>query len=455
MGWAVAACLGLIAGGILLRQWRVVVSVSQGLDRLALGQKPKLVRAFPFGPVGRLAREFNAATIEIRAQASRRERDHSQLLVVLGAMAEAVVAVDPRRRLLFANASAHQLFGLDASSVGRLVAELIRVPQVQEAVDATLGLESPATHQAELVIPGRDAAGRAVRYLSARGSPLPGHPAPGVVLVFHDVTELRRLESMRQDFVANASHELKTPLASIKAYAETLLDWAIHDESVNIRFLERIDEQANRLDQLIQDLLSLARLESGQGAFEHRPIVLASALEPCVESHRDRAAAKSLRLLFNARNFPRETTVFADEEALHQIFNNLIDNAIKYTPEGGRVSVSCLLDGDMACVEVEDTGIGIPRDELTRIFERFYRVDKTRSRELGGTGLGLSIVKHVVQSIGGQIDVTSRVGSGSRFTVLLPRATEGQGGVERENQEARQTGVWTHPDPAATRASQD
>ena len=166
------------------------------------------------------------------------------------------------------------LFGLDATSVGRLVPELIRSPQVQSAVDETLRLRIPMPYQGEIALPGREPALRAAR----RGScpcaarRLPGHPPPGAVLVFHDVTDLRRLERMRQDFVANASHELKTPLASIKAYTETLIDWALHDETVNGRFLERIDEQADRLNQLILDLLSLARLESGQEFFEHGPL---------------------------------------------------------------------------------------------------------------------------------------------------------------------------------------
>jgi two-component system phosphate regulon sensor histidine kinase PhoR len=225
---------------------------------------------------------------------------------------------------------------------------------------------------------------------------------------------------MRQDFVANASHELKTPLASIKAYAETLLDWALNDESVNRRFLERIDEQVERLNQLILDLLSLARLESSQEFFEHGPLSVIPVLESCLEGHRGRAEAKNLVLTFDLGNLNPEALILADEEAVRQIFDNLIDNAIKYTPDGGRVRVTCSLAMDAVTVEVEDSGIGIPRDELPRIFERFYRVDKARSRELGGTGLGLSIVKHLISSIHGQISVNSRPGTGSRFTVRIP-----------------------------------
>jgi two-component system phosphate regulon sensor histidine kinase PhoR len=410
------------AGYLLWRSISALGEVTRGLITVASRVPARPVLAAPGGPVGELVRAFNAAATAIQSRTARLDQDRQQLLVVLGAMAEAVLAVDPRRRLLFANASANRLFGLDATSVGRLVPELIRSPQVQEAVEATLRMAIPAAYEGELILPGRDPFQRGnQRYLAVRGNPLPGTPSTGAVFVFHDVTELRRLERMRQDFVANASHELKTPLASIKAYTETLLDWALHDETVNARFLKRIDEQAERLNQLILDLLSLARIESGQEIFEHRPLSLGPVLESCVESHRDRARSKNLNLTFESAGLDHETVVLADEEAIRQILDNLVDNAIKYTPEGGRVSVTCHSDQNSASIEVTDTGIGIPRTDLPRIFERFYRVDKARSRELGGTGLGLSIVKHLTQSIGGQIDVTSRAGSGSKFIVHLPR----------------------------------
>ena len=205
--------------------------------------------------------------------------------MVLGGMAEGVIAIDSRRRLLFANKSADHLFGLGPQAVGRLVPELIRSPQIQEAVDATLG--GPDSYRGEILLPGREVLPRSLpRVLAVHGSLLPGSSPSGAVLVFHDVTELRRLERMRQDFVANVSHELKTPLASIKAYTETLLDWALHDEEVNVRFLNRIEEQADRLNQLILDLLSLARLESGHEVFHHGPLAVSAVVESCIETHR-------------------------------------------------------------------------------------------------------------------------------------------------------------------------
>ena len=427
MGYVLIALVLAVLGAAVLVAGRWLCAIrelSRGLSALGSGGRTRQILIDVWGPVGRLIGVFNEAAPAIQGRIDRLEEDRQQLRVVLGAMAEAVIAVDARRRLLFANTSADALFGLDATSVSRLVPELIRSPQVQSAVDETLRLHHPDAYQGEVAFPLREAALRGPsRILSVRGTPfpLPGNPPSGAVLVFHDVTDLRRLERMRQDFVANASHELKTPLASIKAYTETLIDWALHDETVNLRFLERIDEQVDRLNQLILDMLSLARLDSSQEFFEHGPLSLIPALESCLEGHRGRAEAKDLSLTFDAGNLDGETLVLADEEAIWQIFDNLIDNAIKYTPLGGKVRVACSLAADMVSVDVADTGIGIPRDELPRIFERFYRVDKARSRELGGTGLGLSIVKHLISSIGGQISVTSRPGSGSRFTVKIPR----------------------------------
>jgi two-component system phosphate regulon sensor histidine kinase PhoR len=421
VGVGVAVVVTLLAAGLVVyRRAQALDEIARGVAALGEGRPYWPTVARVGGRVGRLGHLLDSVAPQFEERIARLEQDRQQLRAVLSGMAEGVIAIDARRRLLFANASADQLFGLDATSVGRLVPELIRSPQVQGAVEATLHSAQP--YLGEVVLASREVSLRVhARVLAVRGTPLPGSPPPGAVLVFHDVTELRRLERMRQDFVANVSHELKTPLASIKAYAETLLDWALHDENVNTRFVRRIEEQADRLNQLILDLLSLARIESGQEVFEHKPLALAPVLGSCIESHRGRAEARSLTLSLDLGPLDDETLVTADEEAIRQIVDNLIDNAIKYTPDGGAVGVACRFEGELIQVEVADTGIGIPRDDLPRVFERFYRVDKARSRELGGTGLGLSIVKHLVQSLGGQITVDSRIGAGTQFIVQLPR----------------------------------
>ena len=220
----------------------------------------------------------------------------------------------------------------------------------------------------------------------------------GAVLVFQDTTALRRLERIRQEFVANVSHELKTPLAVIKLAAETLQDGAIDDPENREMFFQQINEQADRLHALILDLLSLARIESGEEAFDWEAVPLEEVVQHCLERHRGRAEGRRQTLASVAPTDAAAVIAWADEEAIGTILDNLLDNAIKYTPEGGTIRVRWWLESGQACFEVQDTGIGIPERDLPRIFERFYRVDKARSRELGGTGLGLSIVKHLVQA---------------------------------------------------------
>jgi two-component system phosphate regulon sensor histidine kinase PhoR len=419
---AVLCGLLLLAIVVAYRWAKALHGVTRGVMALGEGRPARATLTRVSGPVGRLTRVFDEMAPQLETRIAHLEQDRQQLRAVLSGMAEGVIAIDGRRRLLFANASADRLFGLDATAVGRLVPELIRSPHVQGAVEATLA--SFGSYQGEITLASREAGMRpAVRVLAVHGTPLPGLPPSGAVLVFHDITELRRLERLRQELVANVSHELKTPLASIKAYAETLLDWALHDERVNVRFLQRIEEQADRLNQLILDLLSLARLESGEDIFEHGPLAISPVIASCLEAQRGRAEAKGLNLTLDLGGVDETTCILADEEAVRQILDNLIDNALKYTPTGGSVRVTCALVDHNLAIEVADSGIGIPPNDLPRIFERFYRVDKARSRELGGTGLGLSIVKHLVQSIGGQIGVESRVGEGSRFTVQLPLAT--------------------------------
>jgi two-component system phosphate regulon sensor histidine kinase PhoR len=223
---------------------------------------------------------------------------------------------------------------------------------------------------------------------------------------------------MRRDFVANVSHELKTPLASIKAYAETLRLGAIHDDQKNIQFLDQIETQAELLNRQIQDLLEIARIESGSAAFKIETVELNTLCERSVKHLLPQALQRDVKLVFNSEN----ETLNADAEAngVVTILNNLISNAIHYTPAGGQVTVKTRLAGEFSIIEVIDTGIGISQEHQTRVFERFYRVDKARSRDLGGTGLGLSIVKHLTQSMGGQVELESQIGKGSTFRVCLP-----------------------------------
>ena len=392
--------------------------LARGLSALDQNRPIWPVRSTPHR---RPAECFNAIAPALRSRIAALESDRQQFRAVLESMIEGVLVVDADRRLRYANASAENLFGLGPRAVGRLIHELIRSPSIHRAVEATLAGQS--AHRDEVSLVGGESVPRLnAKILAVNGTPLSGPPR-AALLVFHNITELRRLERMRQDFVANVSHELKTPLASIRAYADSLLDWALEDPEITRRFVSQIDEQAERLDVLIHDLLSLARIESGQDLITFRPLALAPLVERRVESFRDRAQSRNVSLSF-VTELPPQFTIPADEEALRQILDNLIDNAIKYSSDVDPwVKVVCRGDGEagMVAIDVIDNGLGIASEEQTRIFERFYRVDKARSRERGGTGLGLAIVKHLVQALRGEIELQSRVGAGSRFTVRLPR----------------------------------
>jgi two-component system phosphate regulon sensor histidine kinase PhoR len=240
----------------------------------------------------------------------------------------------------------------------------------------------------------------------------------GVLAVFLDVTELRRLESVRRDFVANASHELRTPVAAVRAAAETLRS-ALNDRKAALRFTEIIERNSERLERLIADLLELSRIESSRFQFVLEPVDLADVVQYVTSLHRHRAEKK--RITLDAELPADALAVRADRRALELVFGNLVDNAIKYCPDNARVTVCALRDGDRVRVSVADTGPGIEPRHLPRLFERFYRVDPGRSRELGGTGLGLAIVKHLVEAMGGSVGVASTVGAGTTFTfTLLP-----------------------------------
>lgn len=333
---------------------------------------------------------------------------------VLEAMTESVIAVDRGEKVLFANASAARALGFDAARVeGHPLLEAVRSHELRAIVQQALRSRKPGSGE----ITWR---GKTQRIFDVLATPLPGEPLPGVVVVLRDVSEVKRLEQMRQQFVANVSHELKTPLSSIKAYTETLLGGAMNDPVHAERFLGRIDEQAGRLHQLIMDMLSLARIESSQAPLELVNLPLGRVVQRTLADYERQAEKKEVTL--ENRIADSSLMVRADEEALLQILSNLIDNAVKYTPPGGRVTVSGRMDGNVVLCEVADTGPGIPVEHQSRVFERFYRVDKARSRELGGTGLGLSIVKHLTQAMGGTVQVTSQIGHGSTFILALPVA---------------------------------
>ena len=413
----VAALLALLLTWILTRRLiQPVHELTEGAEKIAAGDYGQKVYIDRKDEVGQLADTFNHMSAQLAAQFAQLDEDRQQLRAVLSGMVEGVIAIDAEQNILFANDRAGQLLEFAAkTAAGRKLWEVVRQHSVQDLVQSAM--RGPVGEDRKLEF--NDPIGKS---LMLQVAPLPGEPTRGAVLVFYDTTELRRLERLRQDFVANVSHELKTPLSVITACVETLLEGGVDDVENRGRFLERIQEQTHRLHSLILDLLSLARIESGEQLWTMQPVSVAELARVCIERHQALAQGKQQTLTLEPPT--EDVHVLADEEALAEILDNLVDNALKYTPAGGTIRLRWWRDAEVGTIEVADTGIGIPKSDLPRVFERFYRVDKARSRELGGTGLGLSIVKHLVQAMQGTVRAASEPSKGSVFTVRLARSSE-------------------------------
>lgn len=409
---ALIALLAIIPAFLLARRFtQPLDELTDGANRLAVGDLGHTIRVAGSKEFSALARTFNGMSEALKTSFAQVDRDKEQLRTILSGMVEGVVAVGSDRRVLFANDRAGSLLRFDsATAMGRTISELTLPRGVQDLVDATVLASEPL--RAELTLPGDEP-----RFVAVYAARLPGH---GAVLVFNDVSELRQLERLRQDFVANVSHELKTPLTVIKSNLEALQDGAAEDATISGEFLGRVSIEAARLEALIQDLLRLSKIESGNLGFEFTAIPMAEEIGLGVDRQATRAEAKTIQMIEVP---PREpVAVWADHEALTTVLDNLIDNAIKYTTSGGKVTLRWTATPTQVMLDVQDTGIGIAEANLPRVFERFYRADKARSRASGGTGLGLAIVKHLVQAMKGQVKVTSELGKGSTFSITLPRA---------------------------------
>ena len=347
----------------------------------------------------------------LRELAARLEQSTTLFEGVLETMQEAVLVVDSSERVLFINSAARDLFDVSQSAAfGKLAWESIRSSQLQEIV--TQALSTGKTVRGEVELPRRK------RLVEVSAVVLNLAAGPGCLAVAYDVTDLRRLEKIRRDFVSNVSHELKTPLTSIQAYADTLLNGALEDEGSSRLFVERIVEQSERLSMLIQDLLRLARIESEPEAFQIERCDAGQIASSSFQDHQDVAKTRQIRLEYQPP--AGELHVLADADGLRTILNNLLTNAINYTLAGGQVTLTLRPEGNRALIEVSDTGVGIAKEHQSRVFERFYRVDKARTRSVGGTGLGLAIVRHLVEVMQGEITLKSELGEGSTFRIWLP-----------------------------------
>jgi two-component system phosphate regulon sensor histidine kinase PhoR len=397
---------------IVSRPLDEMAGVARAMARGDFTKKPSI---YSRDEIGDLAIALSDMADEIKSKIDRISQEGAKLDAVLSSMFEGIMVVDEKGGILLMNPSLRKIFFVDSDPEKKSPIEAIRNSQVQDITDRILKDQQTLISEEVTVSQPEE------KILKINAVPIVRKDAiEGAVLVFHDITELRKLERVRQDFVANVSHELRTPVSSIKGYAETLLDGAIDDKD-NVRdFLNIIYQDSARLANLIDDLLELAKIESGKMNMVFAPLEIKPILLRCLGVLEKPVKDKRISVSVNIpAGIPK---VRADDKRLAQVFLNLLDNAVKYTADGGAVKVDVFLNGMFVQVDVSDTGIGIPEKDLPRIFERFYRVDKARSREIGGTGLGLSIVKHIVLSHGGQVWVHSELEQGSTFSFTLPQS---------------------------------
>jgi two-component system, OmpR family, phosphate regulon sensor histidine kinase PhoR len=423
----IASFVVLLLGSVIsLIYFRVFAARVERLKdfsrRVAEGDFRPLPTERPRDELADLADSLNetAAWMDRTIHSLSGERNRSS--AILRSMVEGVAVIDAQEKLVFCNRAFSEIWNLESAAVeGRPVIEAVRNSDLLGLIRRALrGEEGLRSDIAMGIVQQRNFSVTATPVLALEGA-LAGDKPNGAVVVLHDVTELRRLERVRHDFVANVSHEFKTPLTAIQGFAETLLSGALEDPRNNRRFLEIIRDHATRLAVLTDDLLKLARIEAGKLEVQFVPVQLADVIERCAETTLLKAGRKKITLETDVP--PNLPVVHGDASLLRDVVQNLLDNAVQYTSEGGRVRISATAGPREAVVTVDDTGIGIPLADQERIFERFYRVDAARSREAGGTGLGLSIAKHIVEAHGGRLWVESEVGRGSKFSFSVSLAS--------------------------------
>jgi two-component system phosphate regulon sensor histidine kinase PhoR len=362
--------------------------------------------------LGDLGRSLDRTGARLRELVDRLSLESARRESILASMVEGVVAVDSELQITFCNDSFRRVVGTaDSISESQPLLEVLRDPELLSMFTHVLESHQPMKQRVRL-------AGAEGRSFEVQVTPLAGTVRGGAIAIFYDISDLERLERVRRDFVANVSHELRTPLTAISGYAETLLEGALEDQENNRRFVEIIKSHATRLGNIASDLLALSELESERPPAESRPVSVSTAVETALRIIEPAAQLRGVTII---RGKQDEAEVLAERGRLEQALVNLLDNAVKFNRPGGEVRLDVTREtGGNIRIVVADTGIGIPFTDLSRVFERFYRVDKARSREMGGTGLGLSIVKHVIERMNGTVSVESQVGKGSTFTIRLP-----------------------------------
>ena len=364
-----------------------------------------------------LANTMNQMASTLRSRIEDLESEKGKISVILSHMNEGVIAIDRRKQCVMANPAVEEIFGCTAASIaGKSLIEVTRHPHLERIVDQAFREQRLASEEIQI-------SGKIKKTLHVNVIVLDSHVRDiGGILVFHDMTELCRLENIRIEFVANVSHELRTPLTSIKGFIETLLGGGVKDSPTSEKFLRIISEETDRLGRLVEDILTLGEIEQGAALTLKEKIDLSSELSATLEQFKTQILEKKIAVENRISGGP--LWLSGDRDKIHQVFINLIDNAIKFNKPEGKLKLSATQNPEGLTVTVEDTGIGISEEARERIFERFFRVDKARSKELGGTGLGLAIVKHIMEAHGGHATCQSTPGQGSRFSLFFPTRTE-------------------------------
>jgi two-component system phosphate regulon sensor histidine kinase PhoR len=363
--------------------------------------------------VGELAATLNKMAEDIENKIKEIKTQNQELSAVFNSMIEGVIVIDRSGRIVSVNQTVEKIFGIiGRETEGRIFLEAVRNNDIAEVIDTVIKEGKPVSKEIALIFP-------VSRTFEISATPIFDNEAvSGCLVVIHDITEIRRLETVRSDFIANVSHELKTPLTSIKGFVETLLEGALSDNENNRNFLKVIQEHTERMNCMVDDLLSLAHLESKDITLQRSSFNLRHQLEELISGFRSQLKKKNIEI---KDELPADIAVTADKNRIQQVFTNLIDNAIKFNKDNGWIKVYGQEINGKIKICIEDSGAGIPQKDIPRIFERFYRVDKARSRELGGTGLGLSIVRHIIELHNGSVGVESTEGFGSKFWFILPK----------------------------------
>jgi two-component system phosphate regulon sensor histidine kinase PhoR len=402
---------------------RPILQMTDAAMQLASDSPDRETYTYSDDELGKLSKAIIDIGVRLRSQIEDISKEKDYLQTILKGMGEGVLVVDEGGRILMINDAFRELLSIPISAdvSGKTSLEIVRNTEMEEAIRGAI--QDGKGRAFELTLPSPSGRTFEVNIVSIYSSPeevgREDERIRGAIAVFHDITRLKELERIRQDFVANVSHELRTPLTTIKGYTETLLEGALNEE-VASQFIQVIKRHTDRLTKIVEDLLMLSKVESKELRLNLEPLSLPELIDDVLDFVTDAAAKKNISIIRN--EISPSLVVEADQNYLEQVFVNLLDNAIKYTQEGGKIAISASeKDQKEVLISVKDDGIGIPRKDLSRIFERFYRVDKGRSQELGGTGLGLSIVKHIIKAFGGKVWAESEPGQGSTFYFTLPK----------------------------------